>query len=242
MPPVRRMSSARVSDAPRLRRQGAESRTKERILDVAESLFADRGVGATSLRRITRAARVNLAAVNYHFRSKDRLIDAVFSRRLDPLISEQLALLDEAEARAGKGAPRLEDVLRAVVRPAVAGESGLGARQEAFRRLLGRVFAEPGSRLQKLVKEKFVKLAQRVDAIISRILPGLSPGELFWCRHLLVGALHHVLLIADHPESHAPPGLRPRFDPDGMVERIVAFAVAGYRASAARAEEGMVLA
>lgn len=242
MHPVRRMPLARPSGPSRPPGRAAEGRTRDRILDVAESLFADRGVGSTSLRRITRAARVNLAAVNYHFRTKEGLVAAVFSRRLDPVIAEQLGLLDEVEARAGEGAPRLEDVLRAVVRPAVAGESGLGARAEAFRRLLGRVFAEPGSRLQRMVKEKFVKLARRVDAMLSRVLPGLSPGELFWRRHLLVGALHHVLLIADHARAYAPPGLRPRFDAEDMVERIVRFAAAGYRTPAPRAEERRVRA
>jgi AcrR family transcriptional regulator len=54
--------------------------TKERILDAAERLFADRGFAATSLRNITGEAGVNLAAVNYHFGSKDALIVAVFER------------------------------------------------------------------------------------------------------------------------------------------------------------------
>ena len=80
--------------------------TKDRILDAAEGLFAQQGFSATSLRAITAQAGVNLAAVNYHFGSKDGLLEAVFVRRLGPLNDERLALLDEAESTPG-GASRL---------------------------------------------------------------------------------------------------------------------------------------
>ena len=59
--------------------------TKERILDSAESLFMEHGFEATGLRQITAAADVNLAAVNYHFGSKEELFEAVLTRRLDPM-------------------------------------------------------------------------------------------------------------------------------------------------------------
>jgi len=75
--------------------------TKDRILDVAERLFAEHGFANTSLRSITAEAGANLAAVNYHFQSKDALIQAVFARRLGPLNQARLEMLDAAEARAG---------------------------------------------------------------------------------------------------------------------------------------------
>ena len=59
--------------------------TKSRILDAAEKLFGLNGFEATSLRDITAEAQVNLAAVNYHFQSKDSLIDAVIARRIEPV-------------------------------------------------------------------------------------------------------------------------------------------------------------
>ena len=63
--------------------------TKERILGAAEVLFAQRGFDGASLRQLTAAAGVNLAAVNYHFGSKDRLVEEVFRRRLDELNSRR---------------------------------------------------------------------------------------------------------------------------------------------------------
>src|SRR5881397_2569423 len=77
--------------------------TKLRILDTAESLFMEHGFEATSLRSITAAADVNLAAVNYHFGSKEELFQAVLTRRLDPMNQERVDLLTEFERRAAPG-------------------------------------------------------------------------------------------------------------------------------------------
>src|SRR6266513_6418043 len=77
--------------------------TKERILDAAEGLFMEHGFEATSLRSITATAAVNLAAVNYHFGSKEELFQAVLTRRLDPMNQERLDLLTKLERGAAPG-------------------------------------------------------------------------------------------------------------------------------------------
>ena len=80
------------------------SSTRESILDTAEALFAQQGHDGTSMRQITGAAGVNLASVNYHFGSKESLVQAVLKRRLAVLNSERMRLLDELEARRGQAA------------------------------------------------------------------------------------------------------------------------------------------
>ena len=75
--------------------------TKTRILDAAEGLFMAHGFEATSLRQLTAAAGVNLAAVNYHFGSKEELFQAVLTRRLDPMNQERIDLLRRYEREAG---------------------------------------------------------------------------------------------------------------------------------------------
>ncbi|MCC7498027.1 MAG: helix-turn-helix transcriptional regulator, partial [Bryobacterales bacterium] len=67
--------------------------TSERILEAAEGLFAAQGIRGTSLKEITELAEVNIAAVNYHFRSKDALVRAVFERSFEPLNAERLRML-----------------------------------------------------------------------------------------------------------------------------------------------------
>src|SRR5690349_5773299 len=96
----------------------ASAATKARILDAAETLFMEHGFEATSLRLITAAAGVNLAAVNYHFGSKEELFQSVLTRRLDPMIQARVALLDRYE-REAPGALPCERILAALFIPAL---------------------------------------------------------------------------------------------------------------------------
>ena len=89
--------------------------TKERILDAAEGLFADRGFPGTSMRDITQGADANIAAVNYHFGSKEALLLAVLERRIEPVNQARLARLDELESSAGGQPVPIEDVVKALM-------------------------------------------------------------------------------------------------------------------------------
>src|SRR5262245_62123867 len=91
--------------------------TKQRILDVAEVQFAEHGYAGASLRGIIAAAHVNLAAVHYHFRSKEALLEAVLLRRAGPLNEERLRLLDALEAQAGNGGAPVEGIIEAFIGP-----------------------------------------------------------------------------------------------------------------------------
>src|SRR6266850_1812820 len=93
--------------------------TRSRILDVAEELFGEQGLGRVSIRDITRGAKANLAAINYHFGSKEDLVAAVFERRVVPVNQARLAALDKVEKSAGKRIPKLEAILAAFIRPAL---------------------------------------------------------------------------------------------------------------------------
>src|SRR4030095_2343978 len=124
--------------------------TREALLDAAESLFAEHGVQAASLRAITQQAGANLAAVNYHFGSKEGLVRAVFSRRIGPLNHERLRRLDECERREGA----IEEVLRAFIEPVLQlrREAPEGSRQ--FARLMGRSFSEPNEAARAVMTEE----------------------------------------------------------------------------------------
>src|SRR5437016_9525270 len=93
--------------------------TKTRILDAAERLFVEHGFEATSLRAITTAAGVNLAAVNYHFGSKEELFQTVLSRRLDPMNQERMDLLAELQRNAAPAPVPCDRILTAMFIPAL---------------------------------------------------------------------------------------------------------------------------
>jgi AcrR family transcriptional regulator len=164
--------------------------TKDRILDAAERLFARDGFEATSLRAITAEANVNLAAVNYHFQSKETLVQAVIGRRMGPVNAQRLDLLDAYEAEAAGAPVPLEKIIDAFLRPVV---EMVGSRAHAFVPLIGRLYTEPGEFAARLYKEQFEHLAQRFIPALQRALPYLPRVELSWRIHFAVGALAHTM-------------------------------------------------
>ena len=176
--------------------------TKDRLLDAAEELFSTRGIDATSLRAITSVAEVNLASVNYHFGSKEKLVRAVFLRRLEPLNSERLELLDGLEISAAGAPVELEAILDAWVMPALRmGHSPEGKR---FKRLMGGIYSETGDTLQALLRDLFSEILRRFCAAIGRALPELSAEELMWRVHFMLGSMIHT--VADQPSIRALSG------------------------------------
>lgn len=170
--------------------------TKTRILDAAETLFVEFGYEAMSLRQITSRAEVNLAAVNYHFGSKEALIHAMLSRRLDRLNEARLQLLDRFDALLGE---RLtcEHVLGAMFIPALrlSRDPLVGGR--AFLRLLGRAYTDPSSFIRDFLNAHYASVAERFFAAFQRALPHLPREELGWRLHFAIGALSGVLAGAD---------------------------------------------
>ena len=97
-----------------------QSDTKTRILDEAEKLFAQNGFKNTSISLLARKARVNQAAVNYHFGSKGALVEQVISRRISPIDRQRMANLQTIKETAilqGRQ-PAIEDLLQAYIEPA----------------------------------------------------------------------------------------------------------------------------
>jgi AcrR family transcriptional regulator len=162
--------------------------TKERILASAEALFAQRGFEGASLRQLTAAAGVNLAAVNYHFGSKDKLVEEVFKRRLDQLNARRLAALKQV---LGQPETTLEDVLAAFIRPALdLSHDGGGS---LFMRVLARAFAEHDDSLRRFLSDNYGHVMRQFTAEFARLLPDLSKEELYWRIDLVTGALTHAM-------------------------------------------------
>ncbi|HEY2625017.1 TetR/AcrR family transcriptional regulator [Dyella sp. Tek66A03] len=162
--------------------------TKERILGAAEALFARHGFEGASLRQLTTAAGVNLAAVNYHFGSKDRLIEEVFRRRLDQLNGRRMAALQKI---AGDPDATVEDVLAAFIAPAL--ELSHDGSGSLFMRVLARAFAEHDDTLRKFLSENYGHVMRQFTAEFARLLPHLSKEELYWRVDLVTGALTHAM-------------------------------------------------
>ena len=209
--------------------------TKDRILDAAERLFAEKGFAQTSLRDITAEAGVNLAAVNYHFQSKEHLIAAVFDRRVGPMNEERIAMLDRLEKEAAGRPVPVEGILRAVMEPVlrmVSTPEGACAAN-----LIGRAHTEPGDVFAHLFTGQFAPVAQRVLSAARRSLPEVPEVELLWRMQFSIGAMTHVIAGQRHIKVVSG-GRCDTSDVDGMLDRLIVFVAAGCRAPVASAAKG----
>src|SRR5258706_16032399 len=199
--------------------------TRARILDVAEELFSEQGFDRVSIRDITNKARVNLAAINYHFGSKEDLIAAIFEREFVPVNEARLAALGAVQS--GKKDPRLEDILEAFIRPTVRCGIGKPKGGQAFSKLFGRCLSEPSPEIEALLKRQFEPLVERMDAALMKALPQLTRSEIFWCMKFTFGALHHWLLTKDR----FLPAWLETIEVEEQIQKLISFSAAGFRAA-----------
>jgi AcrR family transcriptional regulator len=198
--------------------------TKERILSAAETLFAQHGFAGTSLRQVTSRADVNLAAVNYHFGSKDNLVNEVFRRRMDEMSQARLEALTDARTHAP---PVLEAVLAAFIGPALAltldRQGG-----SAFVRVLARAYAEKNERLRKFLSDNYGHVLREFSRTLADCVPGLSKEQLYWRLDFIAGALTYAM--ADFGSIRRPTGASEKAHCQRAADELVTFAAAGLRA------------
>ncbi|HEV2220385.1 MAG TPA: TetR/AcrR family transcriptional regulator [Casimicrobiaceae bacterium] len=204
--------------------------TKERILDAAEALFMEHGYEATSLRAITAAAEANLAAVNYHFGSKEALFQAVLTRRLDPMNQARVELLTRLEAAAGSRPLSCERILMALLIPPLklARDPERGGKD--FLRLLGRAYADPAPFIRRFLSEQYAVMIARFKAAFGRALPRLPRKELSWRLHFIMGALSYTLAGTDALKLIAELNPHESTNDEILLRRLAPFLLAGLEA------------
>jgi AcrR family transcriptional regulator len=213
--------------------------TGERILDAAERLFMAHGYEGTSMRQITGEAGVNLAAVNYHFGSKESLMQEVFRRRLDWLNEERMRVLNELE-REANGEPLKPSVIvdaffGTLLR--MAGDEKRGGI--TFLRLLGRTLTEPSEFIRAFLAHEYKTVMDRYKEALFRALPEVPKAEIVWRFHFMLGATSYAIagtdalrLVTDWQieEEDSTDRL------DRLVPRLMSFLMGGLRAPLAQFE------
>lgn len=199
-----------------------DSETALRIVDAAEKLFAQHGYHGVSLRQITQAAKVNLAAVNYHYYDKQSLYVMILRRLLGSINRSRLELLEAAEAKANPGLVPLPEVIDALARPAFQSSDAVGGR------LLGRLLTERHPFTDSLIAAEFQPTMARFGQVLRRHVPTLPPRDFLWRLSFLIGSLHHSLGTL-HDMKELTQGICRSGDGEAALKNYVICAVAALR-------------
>lgn len=181
------------------------------------------------MRSLTREAGANLASVNYHFGSKEGLLEQVFRTYLEPINRERGRRLDEALARVGGAVLPLRALLEMYLGPAV---RALADRHGGMPSLLSRLHAEPHPAVEDLILRVNLPIVQRYAAEVQRAVPHLDPLHVLLRGQFMIGAMLYalghgrVLVKRMAPESVPPAG------PEELLRELLQFCEAGFRADA----------
>jgi AcrR family transcriptional regulator len=209
----------------------SKTATKQRLIEASEALFADKGFDRVSVRDITTKAEANVAAVNYHFGSREGLVAVVMARYTNPVNEERLARLDVLERRAAGKALPLEMILDAFVRPFVTQVRRSELSEKLFMKLMGQMFGQQGCKLPLMVETLYLTMLNRFQKAISRSLSGLPVDEIWWRMHFMVGSMIHTMAHAEtlHRFSGSDSGIP---TVEQTLSRFIRFAAAGMHAGA----------
>jgi AcrR family transcriptional regulator len=194
-----------------------ESGPKLKLLEIAEQLVVAKGFDSVSVRDITQAAEVNVAAVNYHFGSRNSLLDLVMIRQVIPINEERLARLDAVDHKSSVK-PALEEVLGAWLRPLLNQARKSELPNSGFDRLVGLIFARQTEDWPAMVRESMQQVMERFFKSFAKALPMLTADELAVRIHFVTGGMIHLLT---HP---GPP-----LSLEALLSRFIPFAAAGLR-------------
>lgn len=235
---ARSASHRKDGASPRLSPRGDETRTL--ILDTAEAMFVEHGFSGVTMRALTARAGVNLAAVNYHFGSKDQLLLEVFRRGSGSINRERARLLREARTEAGGKALPVRTILHALFAPPIRAtlqtrsslsHPAAGGRS-IYMQFIARAALDGPEEMRTMIERDVAHLKRFVDAL-SEALPQLPRADLLWRFHFAMGALHS--LYHDLRRLEALSGGPLALDSaDDLVERVVSFAAAGLEAPRAQ--------
>lgn len=207
--------------------------TRESILNTAEALFARQGHDGTSMRQITGAAGVNLASINYHFGSKESLVQAVLKRRLEIINRERLRLLDELEVQAQGKPLKPSQIVDAFFGTLLRLAADTGQAGSTFLPLLERTMTDPSDFIRGLFAEEYSGVLERYRNALFTALPDVPRAEIMWRFQFMLGATSYAIIgtgllrsvtgwILDEAEQPD--------NPDLLLPRLMSFLLGGLRA------------
>jgi len=229
-------SQLAISRPPRLSppEGGRGADTRERLLDAAERIFAERGFEGASMRAVTQAAGASVSAANYHFGSKEALLRETLLRRVGPLNERRLARLDALEEKADGRPLEIETIVEAFLRPVFEEHVASVDATNRFRQVAARIYSDPPGVVATMKRELFGPIVTRFVSALSAALPKKSREEIELGFQLTVGVMVHVisghLVTTPLSEDGGCECWTSRLSDESVLEQMITYVVAGLRA------------
>ena len=208
-----------------------EGSTRAKIIAAALRVFATRGFEAATLKEITSASQTNVAAIHYHFGSKEVLIQEVLASVANPINRLRLELLESVPEGAGR---TLGHVVRALVIPPIRLSLEATGDARLLTRLLLQARALPSEFTSTTIFAQYDATAQHFVQALMAATPGLSKQDAYWRYAFAIGAMHYIVSESEaghHRLQRISGGLCDTDDPDAIARQLVAFVVAGFQAA-----------
>lgn len=201
------------------------SDTKIKILDVAEKLFAEGGIHATSIRQIVKEAGVNVASLHYHFGSKEAVIHQIIIRRLQPINELKVKRLDQLEEESNGQKLELEAVLRAFIEPHIQMQKITADKVKILMKLMVQIEDE-AHKLEVMQDPVFINTFKRFISALQSVLPQLPLSEIIWRFKFMIFSMHAIMVW--HPIPSDSEFNEKEESIDEVVNHVIAFLKAGF--------------
>lgn len=202
---------------------------RERLLDAAEELFAEHGFNGTSIRDITAKANGNVAAVNYHFGSKEKLYHEVFLRRMRVVTEMRLQTIDNVMSQTDHNVT-LEELLKefsiAFLKPFLDEKTG-----DHFIKLMIHELTSQHLPKAMFVNEIIEPTMKALGSALSKLVPGLQPRQIMLALMSLAGQLLHIIRMKEMLDFKEFT-IQKVPDFEEIIDHVVSFTAAGIRSMA----------
>ena len=200
--------------------------TKEKILDAAEFLFSKHGIGATSIRAIIAKAKVNIAAIHYHFGCKQEVVNAVFFRRINPVNEIRMSMLDEIEAESPDNEISVKELVTAFLLPVITQFSS-AKKFKIIKGLFARMHSEPDEvgHLNNIFDDVF----KRFFSLFCKVLPHHPRQELMSRFTFMIGVMG-IAFLNEHIVHKKNYEISLNLTTEEKGKFIIQFVTAGFEA------------
>lgn len=205
------------------------TKTQIKIIEAAEIEFAEMGYAGASIREITNRAGVNIAAINYHFGSKEALFKEMVLYYIEPINAIRMELLDQALAKNDSKPLPLKEVVDIIIRPLLSRLISESCNQFHFMRAMGKGMAEERSFMKEIQKDLLKDILPKFISAISDSLGNPKFDKVAYGIHFLTCCI--VGAMMQHTRLDIVSGGKIDLnDVDGLVDHLVAFVSAGLKA------------